>query len=138
MSYNRVILMGRLTAAPDMRATSEGTEYCRFSVAVDRDFVKKGEERQADFITCTAWRQTAAFVGKYFGKGSMIHVEGQWRHEKYDKDGETRYSDYCQVDNVSFCGSKSESTAQGSVTSSAPKEAGDDFKEIDDDDLLPF
>ena len=143
MSYNRVILMGRLTAAPDMRATSEGTEYCKFTVAVDRSFVKKNEERQADFITCTAWRQTAALVGKYFGKGAMIHVEGEWRHEKYEKDGETRYSDYCQVDNVSFCGSKSEASASEQSTEAKPvpnvkyEEAGDDFQEIDDDDL-PF
>ena len=131
MSYNRVILMGRLTAAPEMKATSEGTEYCNFTVAVDRDFVKKGEERQADFISCTAWRATAAFVNKYFSKGSMIHVEGKWQHDKYEKDGETRYSDKCAVDNVSFCGGKNES---GSAPSgNEPKPLADVVEED-----LPF
>lgn len=144
MSYNRVILMGRLTAAPDMRSTSEGTEYCRFTVACDRKFAKKGEEKQADFISCTAWRQTAVFVNKYFSKGSMIQLEGEWRHERYDKDGETRYSDYCLVDSVSFCGSKNESgtvsdkpqTYSTSALDIKPDEG--DFQEIDDDDSLPF
>ena len=135
MSYNRVILMGRLTAAPEMKATSEGTEYCNFTVAVDRDFVKKGEERQADFISCTAWRATAAFINKYFGKGSMIHVEGKWQHDKYEKDGETRYSDYCLVDSVSFCGSKNDSSAPAQSNNVQADEGA--FQEIDDDDL-PF
>lgn len=136
MSYNRVILMGRLTAPPEMKATAEGTELCRFTVAVDRDYVKKGEERKADFISCTAWRATAAFVNKYFTKGSMIHVEGQWRHEKYEKDGETRYSDDCLVDSVSFCGSKNESGAEPKTMDVKPPE-GESFQEIDEDDL-PF
>lgn len=135
MSFNRVILMGRLTAPPEMRATAEGTELCRFTVAVDRDYVKKGEERKADFINCTAWRATAAFVNKYFTKGSMIHVEGQWRHEKYEKDGETRYSDDCLVDSVSFCGSKNESGAEPKTMDIKPDEG--DFKEISEEDL-PF
>ena len=131
MSFNRVVLMGRLTAAPEMKSTGEGTEYCKFTIAVDRSFSKKGEEKQADFINCTAWRQTAAFVGKYFNKGSMILVEGSWRHEKYLKDDETRYSDYCQVENVSFCGGKNES-------GSAPSEPkADTTVEVDPDDL-PF
>ena len=135
MSYNRTVLMGRLTAAPEMKSTSEGIEYCRFTVAVDRDYVKKDQEREADFINCTAWRGTAAFVNKYFGKGSMIHVEGKWRHEKYDKDGETRFSDYCLVDNVSFCGSKNDSSAPAPSINVQAEEGA--FQEIDDDDL-PF
>ena len=131
MSFNKVILMGRLTAAPEMKSTGEGTEYCKFTVACDRNFTKKGEEKQADFINCTAWRQTAVFVNKYFSKGSMILVEGQWRHEKYLKNDETRYSDYCQVESVSFCGGKNES-------GSAPSEPkADTTVEVDPDDL-PF
>ena len=126
MSFNRVVLMGRLTAAPEMKATSEGTEYCKFTVACDRNFTKKGEEKQADFINCTAWRQTAVFVNKYFNKGSMILVEGQWRHEKYLKDDETRYSDFCQVESVSFCGGKNESGSNGTAPASAQIEDVDD------------
>ena len=65
----------------------------------------------------------------------MIHVEGQWRHEKYEKDGETRYSDDCLVDSVSFCGSKNESGAEPKTMDVKPDEG--DFKEINEDDL-PF
>ncbi len=116
MAYNKVILMGRLIAKPEMKATSEGTEFCKLCVAIDRK--AKGNEKQTDFINCTAWRQTAAFIDKYFDKGSMIHIEGKWRRDAYDKDGEKRYSDYCLIDSVEFCGSKSESG--GSAQSSAP------------------
>lgn len=117
MAYNRVILMGRLVAKPEIKSTSEGTEYTRFSVAVDRSYTKKGEEKQADFINCTAWRQTAVFLNKYFNKGDMLHIEGEWHRDSYDKDGEKRYTDFCLVNNVSFCGGKSESgnTAQGNT-----------------------
>lgn len=138
MSYNRCILMGRLTAAPEMKSTGDGIEYCRFTVACDRDYVKKGQEREADFISCTAWRGTAAFVGKYFSKGSMIHVEGKWRHEKYEKDGEVRYTDYCMVDNVSFCGSKSDSSEPKPAAAPETKPAANLDVIIDDDDDLPF
>ena len=132
MSYNKVILMGRLTADPKMGATSDGTEYCTFTVACDRKF---GKEKKADFISCTAWRQTAAFVSKYFNKGSMIHVEGSWQHEKYDKDGETRYSDKCNVDSVDFCGGKKDDSAPVQSVDISADEGS--FQEIDDSEL-PF
>ena len=112
MAYNRVILMGRLTGRPELKSTGEGTEYCKFTVAVDRSYTKKGEEKQADFINCTAWRGTAVFIEKYFDKGQMILVQGEWRHESYMKDDEKRYSDYCTVDAVSFCGSKSDTQSE--------------------------
>ena len=81
---NKVILMGRLTADPELRQTQSGVNSCRFTVAVDRNFVPQGGERQADFITCIAWRQTAEFVSRYFSKGRMICVEGNLRTGSYD------------------------------------------------------
>jgi single-strand DNA-binding protein len=81
---NKVILMGRLTADPELRQTQSGISSCRFTVAINRSFVDKNSgQRQADFITCVAWRQTAEFVSRYFRKGSMICVEGSLRTGSY-------------------------------------------------------
>lgn len=111
---NTVILMGRLTADPELKTTSSGVEVCSFRIAVDRKFQKQGEEKQADFIPVTVWRQGAVFVNKYFHKGSMIAVEGSLQSRQYeDKDGNKRTAYEVLADRVSFCGSKSESGANG-------------------------
>lgn len=113
---NKVILMGRLTADPELRQTPSGVSTCRFTVAVDREFVGQGQERQADFITVTAWRQSAEFVSRYFSKGRMICVEGSIRTGSYvDK----RYSDVTHytmevyADRVYFTGEKATGNQQG-------------------------
>lgn len=81
---NKVILMGRLTADPELRQTQSGIAACRFIIAVNRKYADKNTgERQADFISCMAWRQTAGFISKYFSKGSMICVEGSLRTGSY-------------------------------------------------------
>ncbi|MCR4640090.1 single-stranded DNA-binding protein [Ruminococcus sp.] len=114
---NKVILMGRLTADPELRQTQSGVASCRFTVAVNRNFVdKQSGERQADFITCIAWRQTAEFVTRYFNKGSMICVEGTLRTGSYQDRNHsdvTHYTTDVYVDNVEFTGSKRESGGNG-------------------------
>ncbi len=113
---NKVIIMGRLTADPELRQTPNGISNCRFSVAVDRGYKSKDTgERQADFIRVTAWRATAEFVSRYFSKGKMIIVEGSLRNNDYtDANGVKHYSMDVQADNVSFGESKSASTG-GSI-----------------------
>ncbi len=115
---NKVILMGRLTADPELRQTQSGIASCRFTIAVNRRFTDKNTgERQADFISCTAWRQTAEFVSRYFRKGSMICVEGSLRTGSYadrNHPDVTHYTTEVFVDNVEFTGSKSESQGSGS------------------------
>jgi len=102
--------MGRLTADPELRTTNTGISVTSFTIAVDRSFTKAGEERQADFIDIVAWRQTAEFVTRYFHKGSMIAVQGAIQTRVYDdKQGIRRKAFEIIADNVSFCGSKSES-----------------------------
>ena len=106
---NRVIIMGRLTADPELRQTQSGVATCRFTVAVDRTFVKQGEERQADFITVVAWRQTAEFVCKYFSKGRMIAVEGNLKTSTYQNKtypDVTHYVTEVYADQVHFTGEK--------------------------------
>ena len=103
---NSVVIMGRLTYEPELRATPSGVSVVRFQVAVDRSYQKAGEERKTDFIDVTAWRQTAEFVSKYFHKGSMIAVEGSIQTDNFtDKDGNKRKSVQLVANQVSFCGS---------------------------------
>ena len=106
---NCAVIMGRLVADPELRTTPNGISVTSFCVAVDRSFVKAGEERKADFINVVAWRQTADFVTRYFHKGSMIAVQGSIQTRSYeDKNGNKRTAVEIVADNVSFCGSKSE------------------------------
>lgn len=142
---NSVVLMGRLTFDPELRTTSNGISVVRFQVACDRNFQRSGEERKADFIDVTAWRQTAEFISRYFRKGSMIAVEGSIQTDSFtDKDGNKRKTVQVVANNVSFCGSKAESgtTSNPVFSQPAPSYASadnSDFEEIiDDDDNLPF
>ena len=90
---NCAVIMGRLTADPELRTTTSGISVTSFSVAVDRSYVRPGEERQTDFINVVAWRQTAEFVTRYFHKGSMIAVQGSIQTRNYeDKNGTKHYS----------------------------------------------
>ena len=139
---NVVVLMGRLTADPELRTTPNGISVTSFSIAVDRAYQKAGTERQTDFINCVAWRQTAEFITKYFQKGSMIAVNGTLQQRSYtDKDGNKRTAYDVAIDNASFCGSKSEgSTRPRSDEPASFSNAGmGDFEEITmSDDDLPF
>ena len=141
---NCAVIMGRLTADPELRQTTSGVSVTRFSVAVDRGYVKAGEERKTDFINVVCWRQTAEFVSRYFSKGSMIAVQGSIQTGSYEKDGVKRSTFEIVADNVSFCGSKSESSTGGAPRVSetaAPSFSNgsvDDFSAIADDDDLPF
>ncbi len=149
---NCAILMGRLVADPELRTTTSGISVTSFRIAVDRSFVRQGEERQADFIDIVAWRQTAEFVTRYFRKGSMIAIQGSIQTRSYeDKQGNKRTAVEVLADNVSFCGSKAESgTTGGSYSAARPAAQAapaasfttggmGDFESIeDDDDSLPF
>ncbi|MBP7175659.1 MAG: single-stranded DNA-binding protein, partial [Thermoclostridium sp.] len=91
---NKVILMGRLTADPELRYTTGNIPVCRFRIAVERPFVKQGEERQADFFNVVAWRNTGEFVSRYFKKGARILLEGAVQNNNYeDNQGVKHYTD---------------------------------------------
>ena len=151
---NSIVIMGRLVADPELRTTASGLSVTSFTVAVDRSFARAGEERQTDFIPVVAWRSTADFVTRYFHKGSMIAVQGSLQSRNFeDKNGNKRTNYDVVADNVSFCGSKSESGNFGARQESAPAvsyqsaDAGsfsvlpDDnqgFPFADDDEGLPF
>lgn len=139
--FNRVIIMGRLTADPELRQTEGGKGYCQITVAVDRDYTPQGQEKKADFISVVAWEKTAEFISKYFYKGKMILVEGSLRLRSYEKDGQKRYITEVLANSVKFCGDKSDKPQAAQLTqqnSTVP--AGDfgDFEEVIGDSDLPF
>ena len=104
---NKVILMGRLTADPEVRQTPNGISVLSFSIAVDRNYSKA--EKKTDFINLVAWRQTAEFIGRFFTKGQMIAVEGSIQTRNYeDKTGAKRTAFEVVVDQAHFTGGKSE------------------------------
>lgn len=114
---NRVVLMGRLVADPELKTTQTGVSVTSFRIAVDRNYVKQGEERKADFIDIVCWRQQAEFVCRYFGKGAMIAVDGQLQTRTYQaKDGTNRYVVEVLADNVSFTGERRDSNNYGGNT----------------------
>lgn len=151
---NKVILMGRITCDPELKQTPGGISVLSFPVAVDRAYAKQGEEKQTDFINCVAWRHTAEFISKYFGKGRMIALEGRLRTRTYDdKNGTRHYITEVYVDSASFTGepkqngnntSGQQNTPQNNAQS--PQTAGDsmsigdlaDFEEVLSDDGVPF
>lgn len=138
---NCAVLMGRLVADPELKTTSNNISVTSFRIAVDRNFVKQGEEKQADFIDIVAWRSTADFVCRYFKKGSMIAVQGSIQTRNYeDKQGNKRTAVEIVADNVSFCGSKVENgTQETSYTPTFQSASQGDFESIDDDDApLPW
>lgn len=108
---NHITMMGRLTREPELRRTGNGIAAVSFTLAVDRDFssreARENGERETDFIDCVAWRGTAEFVDKYFGRGQMAVVSGRLQIRSWtDKDGNKRRSAEVVADKVYFCGSK--------------------------------
>ncbi|MEG2039301.1 MAG: single-stranded DNA-binding protein [Oscillospiraceae bacterium] len=149
--FNKAILIGRLTADPELKQTQSGASVVSFSIAVDRSYAPKGGERQTDFIDCVAWRANAEFISKYFAKGRLIGIEGSIQARSYeDKNGNKRKAVEVVVDNAFFTESKSSATSMS--TQQAPVQnhvspqpaqsyssgSAEDFQEIDTEDDLPF
>ena len=131
---NIVCMMGRLTTDPELKHTPNGVAVTSFTLAVDRSYVKTGEERQTDFINVTAWRGTAEFVCKYFRKGQLMAVNGSIQTRGYtDKEGNKRKAFEVVADNVHFAEPKKE---KADVDTQA--DAQTEFEEIPSDDDLPF
>ncbi|MBR4111733.1 MAG: single-stranded DNA-binding protein [Ruminiclostridium sp.] len=103
--YNKVILLGRITQDLELKTTQSGASVLSFSIAVDRRFQTKGEERKSDFFNCVAWRNEAEFISRFWTKGRPILVEGELQNRSYvDKNGVTRYVTEVIVDRASFTG----------------------------------
>ena len=153
-AINHVMLMGRLTATPELKQTTGGISVCRFTVAVTRAF-KENDEYKSDFISCIAWRQTAEFISRNFTKGRLILLEGSLRTGSYDDRNHPdvkHYTTDIYVDNVGFGETKTHAGAdvseptppperKSSTQSQAqPQSVADlgDFEEVVSDPDLPF
>lgn len=139
--------IGRFTAEPELKYTQNNVAVTSFCLAVDRKYQPQGEEKKTDFIDFVAWRNTAEFICKYFGKGSLIGVEGEVQTRNYtDKNGNNRKATEIVVSNVTFCGSKAGNSENSSQVANDPldelKERAENlgFTQVadDSDDDLPF
>lgn len=135
--YNKVVMMGRITHELEVKTTPSGAHVCQFSIAVDRRFQTKGEEKKTDFFRVTAWRAAADFVGRYFKKGSLILVEGELQNNNYtDKNGNTVYSVVINAERLSFTGEKAADNSENAPQSNGYSEpVGNDNPA---DDNYPF
>lgn len=115
--------VGRLTKDIEIKLTANQTQYCQFTVAVDRRFKDANGQRQADFINCIAWKQTAAFIQKYFKKGSRIGLVGSIQTRSYeDQNGQKHFITEVVVDEAEFVESQNQAPAEPST-----EEPGEDF-----------
>ena len=152
-SFNKVILMGNMTADPELRQTTSGLSVCSFSIAVNRRVSKSEQNQQSvDFINIVAWRQQAEFVSRYFKKGNPILVCGQLQTRTWtDNQGQKRYATDVVADEVSFVGpagqganaEEAKPASQGYTPAAygAPSfnnTQNSNFEEIPGDESLPF
>ena len=151
-SFNKVILIGNMTADPELKQTTGGISVCSFSIAINRRFAKADQNQQTvDFINIVTWRQSAEFVSRYFKKGNPILVCGQLQTRSWtDNQGQKRYATEVVADEVSFVAPSTQPGPQGipgNSTAYAPdaygvpsfnSAASAGFEEVPNDGDLPF
>ena len=143
-SFNKVILMGNLTADPELRQTPSGVSVCRFTIAVQRLY----GEKKTDFFEVVAWRVTAEFVSRYFCKGQAILVCGNLQNNEWtDKNGSKRIRTEVIADDVTFADSRQRNEAPEPVTptfgavyaaANADQVQQNTFEVVEEDSDLPF
>lgn len=141
MSYNKVIILGRLGADPDVKMIPSGSQVATVSIATTRSWVKDGKkEEKTEWHRCVFWNKLAELVGKYVKKGDELLVEGELQTRDYeDQSGTKRYVTEVVANNISFVSGKkqggdSQGAAQGSKQTSSTNSK--DYPPIDDD--VPF
>jgi single-strand DNA-binding protein len=148
-SFNKVILIGNMTADPELKQTTSGTSVCSFSIAVNRRYSKSEQSQQTvDFINIVTWRQQAEFVSRYFKKGNPILVCGQLQTRNWnDNQGQKRYTTEVIADEVSFVATQAQQQGANGGETYTPDAYGApsfnnagsvSFEEIPSDGDLPF
>ena len=131
---NETILQGRLVADPELKSTQSGVLWCDFTVAWSK---KYKENEEVCFMPCRAWRQSAEFVSKYFGKGDQIAIVGKMVTQSWqDKDGQKKSKLLCKITEANFCGSKSQ--AQSQPAAGMPGMDTPQFEILENEEELPF
>lgn len=128
---NKVCLIGRLTSKPELRYTNSNIAVTKFNVAVNRK-PKEDGKREADFIGCIAWKNTAETITKYFDKGNQIGIEGRIQTGSYDdKDGNKVYTTDVVVEGITFLDKKE-------ATQNATQNATQEATQIETDPFADF
>ncbi len=137
---NKVLLVGRITAKPELRYTNSNTAFLRFTVAVNRTFTNADGKRDADFINVVAWRKQAETIAKFFDKGNLIGIEGRLQTGSYDdKDGNKRYTMDVALDNFEFVEGKNKSQADsGSFSEPSPYDYQDNSVSVENDPFAEY
>ena len=135
---NKVVIIGRLTATPELKTTTNGTNVCSFTIAVDRKFKGADGNPVTDFIDCVAWKHNAEFLCKYFDKGVRVAVSGELQTRMYE-DKDNKKIKVCEVlvNEVEFADGKVQATERTTNTSNGLPDA-DAFEVVADESDLPF
>ena len=133
---NKVVLIGRVTKDIEVRATSNGRTFCRFTLAVD-GFRKSDGTRDADFISIVAWNKAAELCGRALHKGDRVGIEGHINTGSYEKNGQTIRTTDVVVEKVEFLTPKNHNNAPQEQPQMTGNVTEDGFAEVDDDSL-PF
>jgi len=139
---NKVVLVGRLTAKPELRYTGQNTALLRFTIAVNRPFTNSEGKREADFINVVAWRKQAETISKFFDKGNLIGIEGRLQTGSYDdKDGNKRYTMDVALENFEFIEGKNKGTSDSSnydYPEPSPYDYQDNKVNVEDDPFAEY
>ena len=157
IKINRVVLIGRLTANPELRYTANNTAVTSFTLAVDRNFKNENGNKEADFINVVAWNKKAELIHQYLKKGDRVGIGGRLQVRKYQNErGENRYVTEVVADEVEFLNSKKSGldekspvksednrTLEEKVNSNKPYEEfardhQEEFNYVDDGEEYPF
>lgn len=133
---NNVILLGRLVRDPELRYTSSGKAYCRFTLAVNRQFKKD----EADFINCVAWNKEAELIAEYLRKGRRVLIQGRLNVGNYEKNGEKVWTTDVVVASFEFVDSNNSSNQTNNNSNNMQNQASvnsfDDQFMVDNDDII--
>ncbi|MDR3540782.1 MAG: single-stranded DNA-binding protein [Desulfosporosinus sp.] len=134
---NRVVLIGRLTKDPELRYTPSGVAVANFTLAIDRNYKNAQGEREADFIPCVVYRQSAEFCANYLAKGKMAAADGRIQVRTYTgQDGQKRWVTEVIAENVHLLSPKD--SGGGGMESGSPNKTGSFGHEVNLDDDIPF
>lgn len=147
-SLNRVILIGRVVAQPEMRYTTSGKAVANFRLAVDR----RGKNDEADFIPIVAWERTAEICGEFLTKGKLVAIEGRLQTRTYEtKDGQKRSAFDVVADDMRMLSGRNEGEGQAAPTPQPPRQGNrpavqpatrqtvqQAWGPLPDDDQVPF
>ncbi len=134
---NRIVLIGRLVADPQLRYTQTGAAVANFRIAVNRPFTNQQGEREADFIDIVAWRKLGETVANKLNKGRLVGVDGRLQIREYEYEGQRRRQAEVIADNVEFLDWPADgggASSGGAPRRSYPDEPVDDFNPDD----VPF